>query len=125
VVAHEPPSDPATAFPAGGIVVVPLRVASGVRMKILEAWARGVPVVATPTAGSGLDPAGWLAADAPAEWVDAIDRLTRDPTCVAGQVSAGRNALALQHAPAVVADRLIELYRRAARCEGEAGVRFG
>lgn len=114
VVSYRPPADPAAAFPAEGIFVVPLRVASGVRMKILEAWARGIPVVATPVAGSGLDPAGWSVAETPAEWVDAVERLSRDAEAAARHTAAGRDALKLQHAPDVVAGRLIELYRQAA-----------
>ena len=43
----------ATAFAPGSILVVPLAVASGVRMKILEAWARGVAVVAQPRRRGG------------------------------------------------------------------------
>lgn len=113
VVGHEPPHDPAVAFPSNGIVVVPLRVASGVRMKILEAWARGVVVVATPIAGAGLDPAGWWPAHAPAEWVEAVQRLSRDRVEASRRIAAGRDALALRHAPTIVADQLIEVYRRA------------
>jgi glycosyltransferase involved in cell wall biosynthesis len=51
---HSPPADSREAFAPGSILVVPLFVASGVRMKILEAWARGIPVVATPAAAGGL-----------------------------------------------------------------------
>jgi len=55
ITRHAPPADPAVAFAEGSILVVPLATASGVRMKVLEAWARGVPVVATPAAAAGLD----------------------------------------------------------------------
>lgn len=37
------------------LAVVPLRAGGGTRIKILEAFARGCPVVATPTAAAGLD----------------------------------------------------------------------
>lgn len=55
VVPHPPPADTRDAFAPNAILVVPLRIASGIRMKILEAWARGVPVVATPEAAAGLE----------------------------------------------------------------------
>ncbi|HLJ43399.1 MAG TPA: glycosyltransferase, partial [Candidatus Binataceae bacterium] len=55
MVGHAPPADSSAVFAAGAVLVVPLRVASGVRVKILEAWARGVPVVATPQAAEGLE----------------------------------------------------------------------
>ena len=54
-IRHPSPSESRQLFCDGAILVVPLRVASGIRMKILEAWARGIPVVATPQAASGLD----------------------------------------------------------------------
>ena len=54
-IRHPSPAESRQLFCNGAILVVPLRVASGIRMKILEAWARGIPVVATPQAASGLD----------------------------------------------------------------------
>ncbi|MFW6012117.1 MAG: glycosyltransferase family 4 protein [bacterium] len=54
VTPHPPPAESRQAFAPGSVLVVPLRFASGIRMKILEAWARGVPVVATPEAAAGL-----------------------------------------------------------------------
>ncbi len=57
VTAHSSLEDSAQAFAARSVLLVPLRIASGVRMKILEAWARGVPVVATPAALAGLEAA--------------------------------------------------------------------
>ncbi len=69
-------------FPEGAILVVPLRIASGVRMKILEAWARGVPVVATQEAVAGLgveDGAGYLVAGDGMEFSSAIRRIHKQP----------------------------------------------
>jgi glycosyltransferase involved in cell wall biosynthesis len=40
---------------AAGLVIVPLRVGSGTRVKILEAFAHGVPVVSTTIGAEGLD----------------------------------------------------------------------
>jgi glycosyltransferase involved in cell wall biosynthesis len=40
---------------AAHIAVVPLKVGSGMRVKILDYWAMGVPVVATRVAAEGLD----------------------------------------------------------------------
>lgn len=37
------------------VAVVPLRSGSGTRLKILEAWAAGTPVVSTPVGAEGLD----------------------------------------------------------------------
>lgn len=40
-------------------LVVPLRVAGGTRIKILEAWAKGLPVVATKIGAEGLETQDW------------------------------------------------------------------
>jgi glycosyltransferase involved in cell wall biosynthesis len=42
-------------FDGSRAMVVPLRAGSGMRVKILEAFARGLPVVSTPTGHEGLD----------------------------------------------------------------------
>ena len=42
-------------YARANVTVVPLRAGGGSRLKILEAFAQGLPVVATPTAALGLD----------------------------------------------------------------------
>jgi glycosyltransferase involved in cell wall biosynthesis len=64
------------------VSVVPLRVGSGTRLKILEALALGTPVVSTSKGaeGLGLKPEhDLLLADTPAEFADAVVRLLGDP----------------------------------------------
>jgi glycosyltransferase involved in cell wall biosynthesis len=63
------------------IVVAPLRVGSGTRVKILEAWAAGRPVVATRLAAEGLaarDGEDIRFAETPVEFAQAISHLVRD-----------------------------------------------
>src|SRR5437868_11490618 len=60
---------------------IPLRAGSGTRIKILEAWAAGVPVVASRIAAEGLphsDGVDLLLAEEPAEFAHALVRLWRD-----------------------------------------------
>jgi glycosyltransferase involved in cell wall biosynthesis len=113
VVAHPPVADSRTAFAPGAILAVPLRIASGVRMKILEAWARGLPVVASPDAAAGLDARDGrelrLARSA-AEFAAAIQTLHGDPAAAAAGVDAGRALLRARHDPGQVARRLVEIY---------------
>jgi hypothetical protein len=116
VVAHAAPDDSAAAFPANGILLVPLNIASGVRMKILEAWARGVPVIASTVALRGLRCAPGTdlhVADDVDGYRQALRRL-RDPEHRAAIVAAGRATLARHHQPADIAARLGELYARLA-----------
>lgn len=114
---HAAPTDSRDAFPAGAVCVVPLRYGSGVRMRILEAWARGVPVVATPEAAHGLgarDGRDLLLARTPEDFAGALSRLASEPALVAALVAAGRVRLRASHAPKAIAARLAEVYREAA-----------
>jgi len=63
---------------AGTVMIVPLRVGSGIRMKILEAGAYGIPVVSTRVGAEGLminEGEDILLADGAKEFIDAIVRL--------------------------------------------------
>jgi glycosyltransferase involved in cell wall biosynthesis len=109
--------DSAQAFAEGSVLLVPLRIASGVRMKILEAWARGVPVVATPTALAGLeakDGRDALVAADPASFARALKRLKDEPGLAASLVEGGRRSLAERHDPAKVARDLLAIYESVA-----------
>ena len=110
---HAAPADSAAAFACGSIHVVPLRFGSGVRMKVLEAWARGVPVIATPEGAAGLDAADGvelLVARDAAGFAAACRRLCEEPGLAAALAAAGRAALRRRHDPATVARRLLDLY---------------
>jgi glycosyltransferase involved in cell wall biosynthesis len=113
VTVHPAPADSRLAFAAGSVLVVPLLAGSGLRMKILEAWARGVPVVATPEAAAGLpvvDGGELLLVRRPEEFAAALARLQADPALGAALTAAGRAVLAARFAPRGVARQLLELY---------------
>lgn len=115
VEAHPSPATSGEAFAPGSILVLPLDIASGVRMRILEAWARGVAVVASRAAASGLevtDGEELLLADEPAEFVASIARLAASPELVHRLVEGGRARLAAEHNPARFAERFRELAAR-------------
>ncbi len=110
------PRDSDEAFAPGSILAVPLRIASGVRMKVLEAWARGVPVVGTPEALAGLEAVdgreALVARDA-AGFARAIGRLQGEPELVVRLVEEGRRALLERHDPGRVAADLLAAYEAA------------
>ena len=112
VTPHPAPADSREAFAPGSVLVVPLEVASGVRVKILEAWARGVPVVATPRAEAGLaaeDGRQLLLAADPDGLARAVDRLVGEDGLAQRLVAGGRALLEARHAPGVVARAWEEL----------------
>lgn len=103
---HPSPRESREAFAVGGVLLVPLRVASGVRMKILEAWARGTPVIASRAAAAGLacrSGDDLLVADDAAEMLAALEALA-DPARRARLVAGGRQVLRSHHDPAGIAD---------------------
>ncbi len=117
VVSHPAPADSRAAYPPGSVLVVPLRVASGVRIKILEAWARGVPVIATPEAARGLqatDGEQLLMARDGEQFAAALKRLASGGLA-AELVERGRRHLRRRHDFSRVAERLTELYQDLAR----------
>jgi glycosyltransferase involved in cell wall biosynthesis len=63
------------------VAVVPLRIGGGTRIKIIEAWARRIPVVSTTVGARGLgahDGRELLIADDTRLFAEAIERLVRD-----------------------------------------------
>jgi glycosyltransferase involved in cell wall biosynthesis len=84
---------------ASTVVVVPLRFASGTRIKILEACAAGKPVVSTSLGAEGLELENGkdiVVADSPDEFARAVIALLRDPV--------QREAIA-RHARSVIVER--------------------
>lgn len=116
VVWHGAPDDSRDAFDPSAILLLPLRHAAGVRMRLLEAWARGVPAIATPAAVEGLDAIDGrdvlIASDARG-FGDAAARLAEDRALRARLITGGRATLARHHDPAKVARALIDVYREA------------
>jgi hypothetical protein len=116
-ISHPSPADSGEVYAPGSILAVPLRIASGVRIKILEAWARGIPVVATPAALAGLeteDGREALVARDAGEFAAAIRRIHRETGLAEALVEAGHRARRERHDPGAVARRLIEEYEKAA-----------
>ena len=63
------------------IAICPLRIGGGVKMKMLDALAHGMPIVATSVAAEGFSNStdSFFLADDPAAFAHALDRLLADP----------------------------------------------
>lgn len=76
------------------VFVAPVRVGGGTKCKVLEAFAHGVPVVATSRVLAGMDAPGageaMLTADGPEAFAGAVLRLLRDPELRARLSERGR-----------------------------------
>jgi polysaccharide biosynthesis protein PslH len=82
-------------FASSRAMVVPLRAGSGLRVKILDAFSRGLPVVSTPTGHEGVDiepGVHLLSAADPRMFADAVVRLLTDDE-LAGRLAAGARRL--------------------------------
>jgi len=75
------------------VAVVPILAGSGTRIKVLEAWASGTPVVSTTTGAEGLeaeDGRHLLLADGPAAFADGVSKLLGDPVLRSQMGQAGQ-----------------------------------
>ena len=92
---------------------IPLRAGSGTRIKILEAWAAGVPVVASRVAAEGLpytDGKDILLAEEPSEFARALVRLWRDRQ-LAESIAREARATVEPFTPAHIAAAVARHYR--------------
>ncbi|HEX5050614.1 MAG TPA: glycosyltransferase [Planctomycetota bacterium] len=110
--------DLATALATATVVALPLRQGSGLRGKLLEAWAAGRAVVATSSATEGTaarDGEHCLVADDTESFVAALARLLGDPAARARLAAAGRALVAAQHSTSAVVERYDAIYSGLAR----------
>lgn len=107
--------DPLPYYAAADIAVVPIRAAGGTRIKLLEAFACGTPVVSTTMGAEGIDADSGehllLADDAPS-FAAACLTLLRDPGAAREMARRARDLVSRLYAFDLVAARIRELYRR-------------
>ncbi len=81
---------------ASAVFVVPLRAGGGMRVKILDAWARGIPIVSTTIGCEGIevcDGENILIADTPRDFADAVARVMQDRALAQRLADNGRQWL--------------------------------
>ena len=91
---------------------IPLRAGSGTRIKILEAWAAGVPVISSRLGAEGLayeDHENLLLAESDQEFADAMVRVWHDSDLAHRLTSAGAQT-ATRYEQAKIGQRLVSFY---------------
>lgn len=114
----------ASLYDPRAVVLIPLRAGSGVRMRLLEAWAAGVPAVTSPLAGEGMvtgDGDGALVASSAHEFASAAARLAEDPELRQRIIESGRAKLT-DHDCGRVAARARQIYVQATEARRSRGV---
>ena len=109
-------------FRRARVFVVPMRFGGGVRQKILEAWACGVPVVTTTMGAEGIESlsaANSLIADDAESFANAIVRAL-DGNVPAGMPERARAIVAQEHGPTKAGACLERLIERAVQRRREA-----
>jgi glycosyltransferase involved in cell wall biosynthesis len=100
-----------------GVFVVPLRAGGGMRVKILNALAHGLPIVSTSLGCEGIQVThehDILIADTPAEFADAVLRVLEDAGIAARLSHNGRRLAEMVYDYRVACHPLDKIYQRAA-----------
>lgn len=104
--------DLSTLYNTAAVAVVPILTGSGSRIKALEAWAHGVPVVGTSLGLHGLDAgAVALVADHPALFAQSVTTLLDSSETAQRLGAAGRSHVEAQFSEGVVAASTTRLIR--------------
>jgi glycosyltransferase involved in cell wall biosynthesis len=99
---------------AASVVVVPLRLGGGTRLKIVEAMAMGKAIVSTTLGAEGIDAVpgrDLLAEDEPAAFADAVNRLLAEPGLAARIGQSARRLAVERYAWSEAARALEDFYR--------------
>lgn len=102
------------------IYLCPLRVAAGVRNKLLEAMAAAMPIITTKLGAEGLDIKHGkhvLFAETPNQFVDCIQQLQESPALQKNLGQAAREFIVQKHSYTSLGKQLEDLYQRL-RSEG-------
>lgn len=106
----ESPADMRSILARTTLSLAPMRCGSGAPVKILEAWAAGIPVIATPWAAAGTSGREGedfrIAGTTPGDWVRAIQELLDDPPGRRRLAENGRRRLAADYSREAVRRQL-------------------
>jgi glycosyltransferase involved in cell wall biosynthesis len=113
VIVHGHVADLAPCYAAADVAAVPLRAGGGTRIKILEAFAHRVPVVATTIGAAGLavrPDHDILCADSASNFAEACVMVARDATRAAALRDAGTDLMRTHYGAITVRELLARLH---------------
>ena len=103
-----------TASLKGGVMLVPIRIGSGIRVKILDAMSHGVPVISTSIGCEGIpvtDESEILIRDDAKGFADAVVRLLQSRDLRQQLAGAARHLVSTVYSPECVRMKRNEIYR--------------
>jgi glycosyltransferase involved in cell wall biosynthesis len=125
----ESPRDLRSILAQATIALAPMRCGSGVPVKVLEAWAVGVPVLASAWAAAGTSGRPGedliLVGRHADEWVAAVTELLDSPSARRRLVENGGRRLAADYSPETVRRQLLGVIRALDAAGGRAGAASG
>lgn len=114
VINHREVKQAAKFMQAHGIMIVPLLSGSGIRIKIIEAGALGIPIIATKKAVEGIEITkgmDYLEANTPEEFTASMKLLLKDVYLQEKLSKSIKKQIALHYNPQKLAQKLIEFYQ--------------
>lgn len=96
------------------VMIVPLLSGSGMRVKILQAFALGIPVVSTTIGAEGIECADGeniLVADSPSDFISATVKLINDPALRKSIGGNARNLFMKKYSSERIAEEVIQFYK--------------
>lgn len=97
-----------------GVMIVPLRAAGGIRVKIIEGMALGIPIISTKVGGEGIDythDENILIADTAGSFVTQMEQ-SQNPGKFQSLGTAARNLIETNHDNERLSEILLDYYKR-------------
>jgi polysaccharide biosynthesis protein PslH len=109
-------------FEEAALIVVPVRAGGGMRVRILEAFARGMPMVTTTVGLEGIDAVPGvdvLVEDTPAQFAEAVIKLLQDEILQTTLAENGRRLVEKKYDYRVVLGALENVYHKSGNGHAE------